>query len=107
MFLYDCFVMKFITFCRCIALGFLLGCASGPLDKKAEIQIFRFPKTPVIGTTLDGKPVSLGGFSGLSFEGQDSSSGEWKFITHTDRGPNPDPVTLPDNTKVRPFSLPK
>jgi hypothetical protein len=44
----------------------------------------------------------LGGFSGLAFEGTDED-GSLRFITHTDRGPNLEPITLDDGTQARPF----
>lgn len=57
--------------------------------------------------TVLGQEIKLGGFSGLQFEGI-AANGNLKFITHTDRGPNAEPVDLlkdvPGNE--RPFLLP-
>lgn len=55
---------------------------------------------PSIGATTAGQPMSLGGFSGLAFEGA-TADGKLKFITHTDRGPNGEPTGI-----NRPFVLP-
>lgn len=55
---------------------------------------------PSIGSTAAGQPLSLGGFSGLYFEGK-TPDGKLKFVTHTDRGPNGEPVG-----SNRPFLLP-
>lgn len=56
---------------------------------------------PSIGTTVGGQTIKLGGFSGLFFEGVDEETGRYKFVTHTDRGPNGEPTGL-----LRPFLLP-
>lgn len=55
---------------------------------------------PSIGATAAGQPLTLGGFSGLHFEGK-TADGKLKFVTHTDRGPNGEPVGA-----NRPFLLP-
>lgn len=55
---------------------------------------------PFVGATAAGQKLRLGGFSGLQFEGV-TSDGKLKFITHTDRGPNAEPVGI-----NRPFLLP-
>lgn len=55
---------------------------------------------PLIGTTAGGQKMTLGGFSGLAFEGT-TADGKLKFITHTDRGPNGEPTG-----SNRPFLLP-
>ncbi len=64
------------------------------------LQTYTFNNLPALGTTAAGQPVSLGGFSGLSFEGY-APNGNLKFITHTDRGPNGEPTGI-----NRPFFLP-
>jgi hypothetical protein len=64
------------------------------------LQTFPFNNLPAIGTTAAGQTVSLGGFSGLTFEGY-APNGNLKFITHTDRGPNGEPTGI-----NRPFFLP-
>jgi hypothetical protein len=56
---------------------------------------------PLIGVTVAGQKMRLGGFSGLAFEGV-TGSGKLKFITHTDRGPNGEPTGI-----NRPFVLPQ
>jgi hypothetical protein len=56
---------------------------------------------PSIGSTVGGQKLSLGGFSGLAFEGT-TGDGKLKFITHTDRGPNGEPTGI-----NRPFLLPE
>jgi len=57
--------------------------------------------------TTPGQEITLGGFSGLYYEGK-AANGNLKFITHTDRGPNGEPTDLipsiPGNE--RPFALP-
>ena len=42
---------------------------------------------PPAGFTAAGKRITLGGFSGLAYEGT-TRDGKYKFVTHTDRGPN-------------------
>ena len=58
-------------------------------------------KMPSIGTTAGGQPIALGGFSGLAFDGIDEATGNYKFVAHTDRGPNAEPTG-----SLRPFLLP-
>lgn len=55
---------------------------------------------PVIGKTLAGQQLRLGGFSGLFYEGR-TKQGRLRFVTHTDRGPNAEPTGI-----RRPFLLP-
>ncbi|MEB3292357.1 MAG: choice-of-anchor I family protein, partial [Synechococcales bacterium] len=50
--------------------------------------------------TAPGQTISLGGFSGLAFDGV-APNGNLRFITHTDRGPNGEP-----SGSNRPFALP-
>jgi len=61
---------------------------------------FEWTNLPVVGRTAAGQKITLGGFSGLAFEGT-THDGKLKFITHTDRGPNGEPTGI-----VRPFLLP-
>jgi len=74
---------------------------------KTETSIHEFGPMPSIGSTAptpaypNGQELFLGGFSGLWFEGVDPATGEYQFITHTDRGPNGEPVGV-----NRPFLLP-
>ena len=56
---------------------------------------------PSIGRTAAGQPLTLGGFSGLAYEGT-TRDGKLKFVTHTDRGPNGEPTGI-----FRPFLLPQ
>jgi hypothetical protein len=70
--------------------------------KPAEIYTFDPATMPSIGTTAAGQALFLGGFSGLWFEGIDPVTGRYKFITHTDRGPNAEPTGI-----NRPFLLPE
>ncbi|MCB0138811.1 MAG: esterase-like activity of phytase family protein, partial [Caldilineaceae bacterium] len=61
-----------------------------------------------LGTTAAGQDILMGGFSGLYFEGVDEATGNLKFITHPDRGPNPDPMDVDDDgVNERPFALPE
>jgi len=71
------------------------------VDAAATLYTFKQADMPAIGTTLGGQEIFLGGFSGLHFEGKDPVTGNLKFITHTDRGPNAEPTGL-----LRPFLLP-
>jgi hypothetical protein len=68
----------------------------------ANLYTFDPASLPAIGNTIGNQRLSLGGFSGLHFEGIDSKTGNLKFITHTDRGPNAEPTGL-----LRPFLLPE
>ena len=68
---------------------------------KAATFDFKAGDLPSVGTTLAGQSIPLGGFSGLAFEGVDADSGRYKFVAHTDRGPNAEPVG-----SIRPFLLP-
>ena len=70
--------------------------------KPAEIYTFDPATMPPIGMTAAGQSLFLGGFSGLWFEGIDPVTGRYKFITHTDRGPNAEPTGV-----NRPFLLPE
>jgi hypothetical protein len=75
--------------------------ASDQDNPRAEIHEFDPAAMPSIGTTLGGQEMFLGGFSGLHFEGIDPVTGRYKFVTHTDRGPNAEPTGI-----LRPFLLP-
>ena len=69
--------------------------------KKFAVYQFNPAVLPSIGATAAGQELFLGGFSGLHFEGIDPRTGRYKFLTHTDRGPNAEP-----NGINRPFLLP-
>jgi hypothetical protein len=74
---------------------------------QAKLQTYTFADLPVLGTTAAGQDILLGGFSGLHFEGIDETTGNLRFLTHPDRGPNPEPVDLDgDGIDERPFALP-
>ena len=60
--------------------------------------------SPVIGITSSGQKITMGGFSGLRFLGK-SPTGLYRFVTHTDRGPNTDEKITADGQE-RPFGLP-
>ncbi len=59
---------------------------------------------PVVGITAAGQEIQLGGFSGLQYLGK-NEAGKYRFLTHTDRGPNAGDVKENGETK-RPFLLP-
>ncbi|MEZ4707704.1 MAG: choice-of-anchor I family protein [Caldilineaceae bacterium] len=75
---------------------------------QAKLDAIEFTDLPVLATTAAGQDILMGGFSGLYFEGVDAATGNLKFITHPDRGPNPDPVDVDDDgVDERPFALPE
>ena len=65
-----------------------------------KVTNYDFSNLPKLGTTSRGQDIFLGGFSGLYFQGL-AANGNLKFVTHTDRGPNGEPVGA-----NRPFFLP-
>lgn len=76
----------------------------GYKDYKATASVnatYEWTDLPPIGKTAAGQKMTLGGFSGLAFEGT-TRDGKLKFITHTDRGPNAEPTGI-----LRPFVLPQ
>ena len=74
---------------------------------QATADLYEFTDLPVLGTTAAGQEIRKGGFSGLYFEGMDEATGNYQFLTHPDRGPNPDPVDVDDDgLGERPFALP-
>jgi hypothetical protein len=86
------------TVTQVVGLGFK---DHGAVQAKTEIYTFDRAEMPSIGETAAGQKLFLGGFSGLHFEGIDPKTGRYKFITHTDRGPNAEPTGI-----ERPFLLP-
>ena len=64
------------------------------------MTLYSMPVAPVIGTTLSGQKIKMGGFSGLQFAGE--KDGALYFQTVTDRGPNGEL-----NGIDRPFLLPE
>ncbi len=72
----------------------------------ATLHSYTIDDLPVLGVTAAGQEILLGGFSGLFYEGLDDS-GRHIFVTHTDRGPNPEPMDVDgDGINERPFALP-
>lgn len=69
-----------------------------------SIERYELKAPPVIGVTATGQFIELGGFSGLRFLGK-TPKGKLQFLTHTDRGPNPDAYREQGKIK-RPFLLP-
>ena len=76
------------------------------------VTSYAWQKLPVLGFTTptithtQGQSITLGGFSGLFFEGK-TPTGNYKFITHPDRGPNGEPTNVDgDSALERPFALP-
>jgi hypothetical protein len=62
---------------------------------------------PLAGITVEGQPVTLGGFSALVFERVDAATGELYFLSLTDRGPNASPADINGSgVDARPFPLP-
>ena len=80
-----------------------LGFKDHSLVKAEKLDTYEFNPAalPSIGATAAGQELFLGGFSGLQFEGIDPATGRYKFLTHTDRGPNAEPSGI-----NRPFLLP-
>lgn len=73
----------------------------------ATLTEFRFRQLPALGTTEGDQEIRLGGLSGLWFEGVDPDTGNLKFITVPDRGPNGAPTDVNgDGEDERPFALP-
>ena len=78
--------------------SFLCSCATrAPSNSILSVEKFAFPEAPLLE-----KSVRLGGFSGLSFQGQ-GPDGSLNFLTHTDRGPN---LESSSNKEERPFVIP-
>lgn len=85
---------------------FCVSCSTTSLSKSQKKQtastmtLYTMPLAPIIGTTLSGQKVKMGGFSGLQFTGE--KDGALYFQTVTDRGPNAElngidrPFLLPD-----------
>ncbi|EIJ44135.1 NAD pyrophosphatase/5''-nucleotidase NadN [Beggiatoa alba B18LD] len=72
-----------------------------------SLQTFNFPVMPDLHTNAMGETVKLGGFSGLHFEGIDSTTGNYKFVTIPDRGPDAGLVDVDgDGVEERIFTIP-
>jgi hypothetical protein len=72
-----------------------------------QMEYYPLLDPPVLGTTVAGQDILLGGFSGLYFDGFNPDTGAMKFLAHPDRGPNADPLDVDsDGVNERPFPLP-
>ncbi len=72
----------------------------------ATLHAWEMTELPAIGTTAAGQEILLGGFSGLFYTGA-SEDGRLTFVTHTDRGPNPETQDVDgDGIAERAFALP-
>lgn len=84
-----------------------LSAVDASLPVVLELHDLPFVDLPVAGTTAAGQPLTLGGFSALTYEGADATTGVLNFLTITDRGPNAGPADLSsDGVEARPFALP-
>ena len=66
----------------------------------ASSKLLVLPIAPIVGSTISGQQISLGGFSGLVFK--EEKDGELIFQANTDRGPTSNLVN-----SDRPFLLPE
>lgn len=85
-----------------LSLLLAAGCASTSITKKQallSVTQYNMINSPVVGTTLSGQKIRLGGFSGLQFTQE--KEGAFYFQTVTDRGPNGEP-----SGTDRPFLIP-
>ncbi|MEG4805651.1 esterase-like activity of phytase family protein [Microcoleus sp. ARI1-B5] len=74
------------------------------IAKPNQTTTVSFENLPSLARTAAGQTINLGGFSGLAYEGK-ATNGNLKFITHTDRGPNAEPIDI-NGISSRPFALP-
>lgn len=88
------------TLTRVVALGFKDYSRGLP-----QATVYEWSDRPDLGVTAAGQTIKLGGFSGLWFEGFGATSNKLRFLTHPDRGPNAEPVSLRGQNR-RPFALP-
>ena len=70
-------------------------------NRAPSVETHEIKDMPLIGTTVGHQELTLGGFSGLFYEGL-SDDGKLKFVANTDRGPNGAPTGV-----KRPFLLPE
>jgi 3-phytase len=92
--------------CKFITLLLVISCSinwngSTVNSGVKKIDIFPYRSLP----HLKNSTITLGGFSGLHFEGKDPISGRLKFTTVTDRGPNGEPEFY-NKKAARRFALP-
>lgn len=95
--------MKSISIAALVSI-LLAGCSSTGTNQKPQaltgFTLYNMPNSPIVGTTMSGQKVKLGGFSGLVFNQE--QDGNLYFQTVTDRGPNGEmdgndrPFLLPD-----------
>lgn len=89
--------------CLCVFLFSVTAGASVP-ETKPSLLLFH----QSVGKTVAREPISLGGFSGLAFLGANPKTHRLRFLTHTDRGPNAEPIENTQNHhSLRPFALPQ
>lgn len=96
--------MKSTFFVSVLALT-MAACSTAPTSSQktqrfSASTLFTMSNAPLVGTTLSGQKIKLGGFSGLLFVEQ--KEGALLFQTITDRGPNGE---MRDGD--RPFLLPE
>lgn len=90
-----------------ILFPIIVSCSHRPIEPEIfeNLTSLKLMDSPALAQT--GKnPIHLGGFSGLIFDGQNSETNAYKFISVTDRGPNTDPLKIKDQEK-RPFLIPE
>ncbi len=95
-----------MNFPRMVLLTALLLLASCALMTMSRLpyQIFTLKNPSVIGESRQKQKVISGGFSGLLYEGL-SSTGAFRYVTVTDRGPNTEATDF-QGTEKRPFLMP-
>ncbi|MGE3757160.1 MAG: esterase-like activity of phytase family protein, partial [Pseudobdellovibrionaceae bacterium] len=92
---------------KILSLSILISaCAATPKKEPALAQRVTIETSNEVGVSAHGEKIFLGGFSGLRFVQVDPQTGEDVFITHTDRGPNAEPIKNKKGQEVRPFLIP-
>jgi len=72
-----------------VNIGFalaLFACSHAPVKQNSGLKILTLQEEPIIGKTLAGQSVKLGGLSGLQVLSRTDSS--FELLSLTDRGPN-------------------
>ncbi|MEY2749816.1 MAG: hypothetical protein RLZZ168_1832, partial [Cyanobacteriota bacterium] len=88
------------------ATNLVTGIATAHMDSVPMVVITGQVPRAAIGTDAFGKSVPTGGFSGLQYLGKDGS-GNLRFLTVSDRGPNGEPINVDNDPALeRPFLLP-